>query len=583
MPSLDFKGKQFVYAHHLSVPFKQLDINKKKSHPKDAKPSLEDNLIINGDNLHALKALLPKYAGKIKCIYIDPPYNTGEEGWCYNDKVNAPLIKEWLKDSANPVDKEDLERHDKWLCMMWPRLQLLHELLSDDGIIFISIDENEVSHLRVLMDEIFGENNFVEEIVWNKRIPKNDKGIGNIHEYVLLYVKSSEQKQKFSMPKDGLDDVYTLVKNLKRKKVPIPEAEKELKKLYKRKGYDRAITLYNGLDDNYKIWGKHNLAWPNAKTGPRYDVLHPQANKPVKVPDNGWRWKEETFNEYLDYENTIERHDGSLICGNVWFAKDENTQPSSIKYLDDVKDMLLRSFISLKSSGGVEFSQIIPEVEFPHPKTYKLIKQLITSIDDPDALILDSFAGSATTAHAVLAANYEDGGNRKFILIEMEDYADEITAERVRRVIKGIPHAKDDFLKQKLGGSFTFCDLGQEMNIENLLKGKKLPKYDELARYAFYTATGLTLDDVNLGADYFIGETQNYRVHLIYKPDVSFLRSGESALSMPLAKSISEARNSNGKAVLVFATHKFMGQKELIDMGITFCQLPYAIHRVIGD
>ena len=216
----------------------------------------------------------------------------------------------------------------------------------------------------------------------------------------------------------------------------------------------------------------------------------------------------ETFNDYLDYENTIERYDGSLICGNVWFAEDENTQPSSIKYLDDVKDMLLRSFISLKSSGGVEFSQIIPEAEFPNPKPFKLIKKLITSIDDPNALILDSFAGSATTAHAVLAANYEDGGNRKFILIEMEDYADEITAERVRRVIEGVPHAKDVFLKQKLGGSFTFCDLGQEMNIENLLKGKELPEYDELARYAFYTATGLTLDDVSLGTDYFIGETK---------------------------------------------------------------------------
>ena len=151
MPSLDFKGKQFVYAHHLSVPFRQLDIDKKKSLPsKGEKPNMDDNLIIHGDNLHALKALLPKYAGKVKCIYIDPPYNTGNEGWCYNDNVNAPLIKEWLKDSANPVDKEDLERHDKWLCMMWPRLQLLRELLAEDGTIWISIDDDEQGRLRLI-------------------------------------------------------------------------------------------------------------------------------------------------------------------------------------------------------------------------------------------------------------------------------------------------------------------------------------------------------------------------------------------------------------------------------------------------
>lgn len=192
MPSLDFKGKQFVYAHHLSVPFKQLDIAPDKSMPKDGTPSLDDNLIIHGDNLHALKALLPKYAGKVKCIYIDPPYNTGNEGWCYNDNVNAPLIKEWLKDSANPVDKEDLERHDKWLCMMWPRLQLLRELLAEDGVIFVSIDDNEQNNLRPAMDEIFGENNFLAQIIWEKiHSTKNDaKYFSDNHEYVICYAKN---------------------------------------------------------------------------------------------------------------------------------------------------------------------------------------------------------------------------------------------------------------------------------------------------------------------------------------------------------------------------------------------------------
>src|SRR3990172_4800685 len=204
MPILDFKGKQFVYAHHLTVPFRQLAIDAKKSLPaKGEKPELDGNLIIHGDNLHALKALLPKYAGKVKCIYIDPPYNTGNEGWCYNDNVNAPLIREWLKDSANPVDKEDLERHDKWLCMMWPRLQLLRELLSDEGVIFISIDDNEVHNLRKLCDDIFHEDNFFAQVI----VRANSRGqtykqIAKTHEYLLIYTKNPET-ELFELEKVG--------------------------------------------------------------------------------------------------------------------------------------------------------------------------------------------------------------------------------------------------------------------------------------------------------------------------------------------------------------------------------------------
>jgi adenine-specific DNA-methyltransferase len=167
MPTLEFKGKSFVYAHHLSVPFRELVIDAKKSLPaKGQKPALEDNLIIHGDNLHALKALLPVYAGKVDCIYIDPPYNTGNEGWCYNDNVHSPLMREWLKKSGNPVEKEDLERHDKWLCMMWPRLKLLHELLAEDGVMWMTLDDNEVFHAEMLCDEIFGEENHEGTVIW---------------------------------------------------------------------------------------------------------------------------------------------------------------------------------------------------------------------------------------------------------------------------------------------------------------------------------------------------------------------------------------------------------------------------------
>jgi adenine-specific DNA-methyltransferase len=193
MPSLDFKGKQFVYTHHLTVLFRELVVDAKKSLPAKGKPSMDDNLIIHGDNLHALKALLPRYAGKVKCIYIDPPYNTGNEGWCYNDNVRSPLMQEWVK-HGNPVERKDMERHDKWLSMMWPRLNLLRELLSDDGTIFMSIDDNERHHLHDIMDEIFGADNFVANIVWEKKyaVQSDSKSFSTNHDHIVAYAKNGK-------------------------------------------------------------------------------------------------------------------------------------------------------------------------------------------------------------------------------------------------------------------------------------------------------------------------------------------------------------------------------------------------------
>ena len=186
MTELSFKGKEFVYNHHLSVPFRPLVPDAAKGiGPVD----LNGNLIIQGDNLHALKALLPMYAGKVDCIFIDPPYNTGNEGWAYNDNVNAPMIKEWL--TANPIGIEDGLRHDKWCAMMWPRLRLLHELLADTGSIWITLDDNEIHRARSMIDDIFGEDNFVATCIWQKVFsPKNTaQFFSEDHDYVLVYAK----------------------------------------------------------------------------------------------------------------------------------------------------------------------------------------------------------------------------------------------------------------------------------------------------------------------------------------------------------------------------------------------------------
>ncbi|HKZ85550.1 MAG TPA: site-specific DNA-methyltransferase [Anaerolineae bacterium] len=189
MPTLDWIGRSAVVEHHKQVPFRLLKCDPKLSHG-DAESG---NLLIQGDNLEALKALLPYYAGQVKCIYIDPPYNTGNENWIYNDNVNSAHMREWLGKVVGG-EGEDLSRHDKWLCMMYPRFTLLWQLLSNEGVIFISIDDTEVSHLRLILDEIFGEKNFIANIVWQKKqSPQNDAiNLSDMHDHILVYAKRAK-------------------------------------------------------------------------------------------------------------------------------------------------------------------------------------------------------------------------------------------------------------------------------------------------------------------------------------------------------------------------------------------------------
>ena len=192
MPTLEWIGKSKVINHHQNVPFRVLErkysFDENGQHDED---NGSENMIIRGDNLEALKALLPRYEGRIKCIYIDPPYNTGNEGWVYNDNVNDPKIKKWLGEVVGK-EGEDLTRHDKWLCMMYPRLKLLQKLLAEDGVIFISIDDTEISNLRLLMDEVFGVNNFVTTVIWHKNYaPKSSaKFFSEDHDYITVYAKN---------------------------------------------------------------------------------------------------------------------------------------------------------------------------------------------------------------------------------------------------------------------------------------------------------------------------------------------------------------------------------------------------------
>ena len=539
MPSLEFKGKQHVYAHHLTVPYRPLTPDQDKS-AGDANGA-DDNLIIHGDNLHALKALLPRYAGRVKCIYIDPPYNTGNEGWVYNDNVNSPLHKEWFKQHS-PVDGEDLERHDKWLCMMWPRLQLLRELLSDSGVIFISIDDHEQQHLRMLMDDVFGPDNFFATLTRRAMhtVRNSSKDFNLNADYVLTYAKD---KSWFGVERSRY------IRQITDKSVNYPHDDGDGRGKYKLDPL-HARNYYTP----YEFVFSNGVTW-SASAG-RYPA-----------------YSEDKLRE-MESENRIE-FSGSEPRAKRYLAEVQEGRPP-----DAILDPALVGF---NSSGTRTVSEIFGQGGvFSQPKPVELIRFLLELLRDPDAIVLDSFAGSGTTAHAVLDLNRQDGGNRKFILAECEDYADTITAERVRRVIAGVPGAKNDALREGLGGSFTYCTLGEPITVEGLLTGKTLPPFASLAAWLLHTATGVSastsalspLDDDGL---FYTDDRRRY--YLLYEPDLEFLRSDQAVLNEARARRIGKDCREHDKEAMVFAAAKYMGQRELSEHRITFCQLPYELHR----
>jgi adenine-specific DNA-methyltransferase len=538
MATLNFKGKTFVQNHHLSVKYHQLVPKKEKS--LTDKVSLNDNLIIHGDNLKALKALLPTYAGKVKCIYIDPPYNTGNERWVYNDNVNSPMMQEWL---GKVVDREDLTRHDKWLCMMMPRLKLLRELLSEDGVIFVSIENNEVHRLMMLLDEVF-QGNFVGTLIWRKKEGggQTDQYFVTEHEYILVYAKSSAFQ--------WIDET-----------IPINEAK------------------FNKNDENGKFCAVKLAKWGSGarkedRPSMYFSITSPDDEKVYpKAPDgNEGRWRVGK----IRMDNLIE---SDLI---YWDKKNGEWIPYEKVYYQEeaIKRIKERSILYELANTG-DATKMLTDIfgkkdVFENAKPVELVKFFIRYTTDKNSFILDSFAGSGTTAHAVLDLNKEDGGNRKFILVECEDYADRITAERMRRVIKGVPNAKDKKLREGLGGTFSYFELGDPIEMESILEGNKLPSFIELARYVFYTATGEEFGPERVDeARNFIGESKEYEVYLFYKPDIEYLKS--TALTLERAKNLGPYKE---KKRLVFAPGKYLDNDYLLEYRIDYCQLPFEIYKL---
>ena len=541
MAQIQFKGRTFVQNHHLLVKYHELVPVKEKSLTDNV--SLHDNLIIYGDNLKALKALLPLYAGKIKCIYIDPPYNTGNENWVYNDNVNSPMMQDWL---GKAVDREDLTRHDKWLCMMTPRLKILRELLRDDGVIFISIDDNEQHRLRALMDETFGEENFITNIIWQKKFsPQNDaKYFSDNHDFIVVYAKH----------KNIGDETNGWIRNL------LPRTE-EMEGRYS-----------NPDNDSRGPWTSGDLSVKTYSKEYDYPIKTP-SGKTIRPPQGCcWRTSKENFQKMME--------DNRILFGR----KGDNV-PRIKRFLSEVQAGLVpitiwtHQEVGHNQSARQDFKKIFPEVEFPfeNPKPVSLIERIFQIATDKDSIIIDSFAGSGTTAHAVLDLNRKDGGSRKFILVECEDYADSITAERVRRVIKGVPSSKNETLKNGLGGSFSFFELGKSIELESILDGDSLPTYTELARYVFYTATGEEFDESKINKKtHFIGTSRNYQVFLFYEPNIEKLKN--IALTLDMARALPPL--AKDKRRLIFAPTKYLDQEHLDQYRIDFAQLPFEIYEL---
>jgi adenine-specific DNA-methyltransferase len=444
MPTLHWIGKDKVINHHMDVPFKVLEHSYGFDNGTETEQETNSgNKIIHGDNLEALKALLPEYEGKIKCIYIDPPYNTGNESWVYNDNVNDPKIKMWLGQVVGK-EAEDLTRHDKWLCMMYPRLKLLHKLLADEGAIFISIDDNEQANLKLVCDEIFGGGNFITNVIWEKNYsPRNDaKYFSASHDFIIVYAKSK----------------------LNWKRNLAPRTDKQ-NKFYK----------YND-NDGRGLWRPDNVLVKSFSETGVFGIKNPNNGK-EHYPPKGSCYR---FNE--------EKSKQMLAENRFYFGKDGNGKPQLKRYLFEVNDGVVPQTIwkyeevSHSQEGKKELNKIIDGNVFDSPKPYQLIERVLQISTNPNDIILDSFAGSGSTAHAVLNLNKLDKGNRKFIIIEMEDYAETITAERVKRVIKGYGTTEGT------GGSFDFYELGKPMFLEdgNL---NEIVGVDKIRQYVYYTET----------------------------------------------------------------------------------------------
>jgi len=556
MPTLNWIGKDAVINHHLEVPFRLL---KDVTELGCGDPG-SGNLIVEGDNLVALKALLPYYKGKVKCICIDPPYNTGNEGWAYNDNVNSSAIKHWLGETVGK-EGETLDRHDRWLCMMYPRLALLREFLSEDGSIFVCLDDNEIAHLRLMMDEVFGGDNFVANVVWQKKytIANDAKWLSENHDHVLLYAKKKEGWRP------------------------------------------RRLARSDEMNERYRNPDNHSKGpW---KSTPLYAKRTPSAEEKAFTFTfkNGYVWKPPAGSTPRFPKDTLREMDKN---DEIWFGSKGDAAPSRKTFLSELKiESPPAATIWLHSEAGHnheardEIKALLEAESFATPKPTRLIERILQIATNPGDLVLDSFAGSGTTGHAVLKMNAaaqrgadipvclpgtEQTGMsaslsspRRFILVEMDEkIAPDITRERVKRVAEGYTNAKGEAMPG-LGGGFRYVTLGDELFDEHGRINETKVRFADLARHVYFSETGEPLPKERISAKTpLLGIHHGRAVYLLYN---GILKDKSVDGGNVLASTTLEHLPAHDGPKVVYAAGCRFSKARLEREGITFKQTPYAI------
>lgn len=539
--------------HHQDVPFRVLErkysFDENGQHNED---NGSENMIIRGDNLEALKALLPRYEGRVKCIYIDPPYNTGNEGWVYNDNVNDPKIKKWLG-AVVGKEGEDLTRHDKWLCMMYPRLKLLQKLLADDGVIFVSLDFHEQPVMRLIMDEIFGASNYVSEIACvNKPSGRSDdKYIATAHESIIVYRKSPLLTLGGFEPEEKITKRYN-----KRDTDGRLYREEDLRKRGTHDERTDRPNLFYPFFFNQET-GELVVGNNDEETPDGFIRIEPMKSKDVQ---GTWRWGQDTAiaqKTYIHPRYMPNKQQWSLF---EW------------EYLDErgaAKPTTLWDFKDVNSERGTEvFIKYLgfKKEDFPNPKPVGTIQRILQIATAGDDIILDSFAGSGTTAHAVLNMNKADGGHRKFILVEMMDYADRITAERVKRVIRG--HGEGKNAVEGTGGNFSFYDLGEPLLVGDCLNEAVAP--EKIREYIWFMETKQPYAPPSGGNPYYLGQHNDTGYYFYYEPQ------RVTVLDYAFLSTITEKADGT----VIYADRCSISEDKLAKMGVTFKKIPRDISRL---
>jgi len=527
MPTLNWIGKEKVINHHQDVPYKILEKQYTFDNGLESDSGISENKIIHGDNLEALKSLIPEYEGKVKCIYIDPPYNTGEENWVYNDNVNDIKLKKWINTVVGK-EGEDLSRHDKWLCMMYPRLKLLNKLLHDDGVIFISIDDNEFANLKLICDEIFGKNKHIATNVWQKRYSReNREAIGDVHEYILVYSKNPKAFKKY------------------RKLLPPTKAQEK---------------VYRNLNNDPKgRWRSIPLTAQagHATSSQFYEIKSPGGK--IHTPSEGrcWAVSKETYNRLLDE-------------GRIYFGKNNNSQPNMIRYLSEVEGVAPWTWWPYDEVGHTdeakkEIHSILGKKNaFDTPKPVRLIERIIRMATSKNDIILDSYAGTCTTAHATLNLNKEDGGSRRFICIEMEEYANQVTAERIKHVITG--YGEGDKTVEGTGGDFSFYELGQSLFLENGFLNEEVSS-DKIEEYVWYSETKSAF--AKQTEEYLLGEKNSSAYYFFYNKDVI----------TTLDESFLRKLKTKAQQYIIYADNCLLNKEIMDKYNIVFKKIPRDITR----